>query len=148
MSSCNKQLICLDLSKAPLHKTWLSLERGGPAFGGFGTQSQVLMGPGSCPPVTHLSFLLEVERGLFDQPSVCKVTGIARVSKAKCSRYQDLLQPGPVCAGLGSAGAGNCLLQEVTESMQRVRGTMGGARNPLSGLFWSYGGRNAGMNKS
>lgn len=86
------------------------------------------MGTDSCPPVTHLSFLLEVRRGLFDEPGVCKIIGIARASKANCSRYQDLLQPGKVCAGAGFAGEGDYLLQEVPESTQRVRGMMGGVQ--------------------
>lgn len=86
------------------------------------------MGPGSCPPVTHLRFLLEVQREHFDRSSVCKITGVVTASKADCCRYQTLLHPGKGCAGSGFAGEVDCLLWEVTESRQRVRGMRGGVQ--------------------
>lgn len=54
---------------------------------------------------------MKVERGLFDQPSVYMIPGIAKASKANCSRYEDLLQSGKVCAGAGSQMNGTVYLR-------------------------------------
>lgn len=62
-----------------------------------------------------------------------------RVSEVNFSRYQDLFQLGKVYAGTRRAGEGDGLRQEVTESMQRLRGVTGGVKfkhsHHILGLF-------------
>lgn len=62
-----------------------------------------------------------------------------RVSEVNFCRYQDLFQLGKVYAGTPLAGEGDHPRQEVTESMQRVRGVAGGIKfkhsHSILGLF-------------